>query len=50
MPVYQITKTVTTTEEIYARDETEARLIAQDHVTTIEVDDIVKTKNLTMTY
>ena len=46
MPIYQITKTVTTTDKVYARDETEARLVAQDHVTTIEVDDIIKTKKL----
>ena len=46
MPIYQITKTVTTTDEVYAKDEMEARLIAQDDSTTIEVDDIVKTKKL----
>lgn len=46
MPVYQITKTVTTTEEVYARDEMEARLLLQDNVTTITVDNTVKTKKL----
>ena len=46
MPVYQITKTVTTTDEIYARDETEARLLAQDDVTTIKINSTVKTKKL----
>lgn len=46
MPVYQITKTATTTDEIYARDEMEARLLAQDDVTTIEVNGTIKTKKL----
>ena len=46
MPVYQITKTVTTTEKIYARDKMEAQLIAQDDVTTIEVNGTIKTKKL----
>lgn len=46
MPVYQITKTVTTTEEIYAKNEMEAQLLAQDDVTTIEVNGTVKTKKL----
>ena len=46
MPIYQITKTVVTTEEAYARDEMEARLLAQDDITTIEVNGTVKTKKL----
>ena len=46
MPIYQVTKTITITEDVYARDEMEARLLLQDDVTTVTVDGTVKTKKL----
>lgn len=48
MPVYQVTKTVTTIEEVYAKDETQAKNILQkDNPTTIiTVNKPIKTKKL----
>ena len=48
MPVYQITKTVTTIEEVYAKDENQAKSILQkDNPTAIvTVNEPIKTKKL----
>lgn len=48
MPVYQVTKTVTTIEEIYAKDENQAKNILQkDNPTAIvTVNEPIKTKKL----
>ena len=48
MPVYQVTKTVTTIEEVYAKDENQAKNILQkDNPTAIvTVNEPIKTKKL----
>lgn len=49
MPVYQITKTVTTIEEVYAKDENQAKAIIQNEsnpTTIVTVNKPIKTKKL----
>lgn len=49
MPVYQITKTVTTIEEVYAKDENQAKAIIQNEsnpTTIVTVNEPIKTKKL----
>lgn len=49
MPVYQVTKTVTTIEEIYAKDENQAKAIIQNEsnpTAIVAVNEPIKTKKL----
>lgn len=48
MPVYQVTKTVTTIEEVYAKDENQAKNILQkdDPTAIVTVNEPIKTKRL----
>lgn len=49
MPVYQVTKTVTTIEEVYAKDENQAKVIIQNEsnpTTIVTVNEPIKTKKL----
>ena len=49
MPVYQVTKTVTTIEEIYAKDENQAKAIIQNEsnpTAIVTVNEPIKTKKL----
>ena len=49
MPVYQVTKTVTTIEEVYAKDENQAKAIIQNEsnpTAIVTVNEPIKTKKL----
>ena len=49
MPVYQVTKTITTIEEVYAKDENQAKVIIQNEsnpTAIVTVNEPIKTKKL----